>query len=62
MGIPDIAFFAKYDINTDKVTKSKRMAIIESIANFNCFPLKETVKEVDTSELDDEGRYPKNAS
>jgi hypothetical protein len=38
---------------------SKRMATLESIKSFNCSPLMETAKEVDTSELDDDGLYPK---
>ena len=51
--------FTGYHIATDPMIPSKRMATLESIKSFNCSPLMETAKEVDTSELDDDGLYPK---
>ncbi len=57
-----VYYFTKYDINSDRIVTSKRMATLEAIKNFSCIPLIDTAKEVDTSELDEYGRYPKNAS
>ena len=56
-----VYYFTGYDIATDKVIRSKRMATLETIREYKCTPLKETAKEVNTSELDDNGRYPKKA-
>jgi hypothetical protein len=54
-----VYYFIGYDIATDKMIRSKRMATRERIKRFNFSPLNETAIEVDTSELDDNGFYPK---
>lgn len=54
-----VYYFIGYDIATDQMIRSKRMATRERIKRFNCSPLNQTAKEVDTSELDDNGLYPK---
>ena len=54
-----VYYFTGYDIVTDQIIRSKRMASRERIRRFNCSPLNHTAKEVDTSELDDNGFYPK---
>jgi hypothetical protein len=64
MPMPKITvyYFTGYDIATDQMIRSKRMATRERIKRFNCSPLNQTAKEVDTSELDDNGLYPKKES
>lgn len=57
-----VYYFTGYHIATDQIIHSQRMATLETIKRFNCTPLMETAKEVDTSELDDNGRYPKKES
>lgn len=52
-----VYYFTKYDINTDQVIRSKRMATLEMIAQFGCVSLKDTAKEIDASKLDDDGLY-----
>jgi hypothetical protein len=61
MPMPKITvyYFTSYDIVTDQIIRSKRMASRETIRKFNYTPLNHTAKEVDTSELDDNGFYPK---
>jgi len=54
-----VYYFTSYDIVTDQIIRSKRMASRETIRKFNYTPLNHTAKEVDTSELDDNGFYPK---
>ena len=54
-----VYYFIGYDIATDQMIRSKRMATREKIKSFGCSPLNQTAKEVDTSELDDNGFYPK---
>ena len=54
-----VYYFIGYDIATDQMIRSKRMATRERIKSFNYSPLNQTAKEVDTSELDDNGFYPK---
>jgi hypothetical protein len=54
-----VYYFIGYDIANDQMIRSKRMATRERIKRFNCSPLNDTAKEVDTSELDDNGFYPK---
>ena len=39
---------------------AKRMATLEAIKRFNGKPHMDTAKEVDISEINDEGQYPKN--
>lgn len=51
--------FTVFDINEGKNVMAKRMATLEAIKIFNGLPLEGTAKEVDTSELDDNGHYPK---
>ena len=51
--------FRKFDINKGENVTSKYMATLEAIKGFEGVPLTETAKEVDVSELDDNGRYPK---
>ncbi|MGD0021716.1 MAG: hypothetical protein ABSC54_05375 [Smithellaceae bacterium] len=52
--------FTKFDIKQSKNIMAKRMATLEAIKSFNCVPLMNSAKEVDISELDDNGHYPKN--
>jgi hypothetical protein len=61
MPIPRVTVycFNGYNIIADKTIPSKYMASLETIKKLNCAPLMETAKEVDTSELDDNGFYPK---
>lgn len=54
-----VYFFTGYQISTDRILRSKRMATLEAIKNFGCVPLMDTAKEVFTHELDDNGLYPK---
>jgi hypothetical protein len=54
-----VYYFTGYNIVTDEMIRSKRMASRETIRRFNYTPLNQTAKEVDTSELDDNGLYPK---
>ena len=56
----NVYFFSGYQISTDKIIRSKRMATLEAIKRFGCAPIMDTAKEVYTHELDDNGRYPKN--
>lgn len=51
--------FTGYNIITDKTLPSKHMATLETIKGLKGSPLMETAKEVDTSELDGNGFYPK---
>jgi hypothetical protein len=62
MGKVTVYYFTQYDINSDKIVTSKRMATLEAIKSFNCVPLMDTAQEVDGLELDEYGRYPKTAS
>jgi hypothetical protein len=57
-----VYYFTQYDIDSDKIVTSKRMATLEAIKNFNFVPLMDTAQEVDGLELDEYGRYPKTAS
>jgi hypothetical protein len=54
-----VYYFTGYHIATDEIICPKRMATLETIQRFNCTPLMDTAKEVDVSEVDDNGRYPK---
>jgi hypothetical protein len=51
MPMPKITvyYFTSYNIVTDQMIRSKRMATLETIKRFNYTPLMETAKEVDTS-------------
>jgi len=51
--------FKKYSIAKDEEILAPRMATLEAIKQFQCVPLKDTGKEVDSSELSDNGEYPK---
>ena len=52
-----VYYFTGYNIRTDQVIRSKRMATLETIKRFGCAPLMDTAKDVDASTLDAEGRY-----
>jgi hypothetical protein len=54
-----VYYFQGYHIVTDEIITSKRMATLETIKRFCCTPIMDTAKEVDTSEVDEDGRYPK---
>ncbi|MGC9976190.1 MAG: hypothetical protein ABSC57_05670, partial [Syntrophales bacterium] len=54
-----VYYFTDYNIVTDQIIRSKRMATFVWVKSLNYMPLMETAKEVDTSELDDDGLYPK---
>jgi len=54
-----VYLFSKYEIGKDKSIKSKRWATLESIRRYGGIPIIDTEKEVDISELDEEGRFPK---
>lgn len=54
-----VYYFTDYHIITDNVIRSHRMATLDAIKRFDGTPLIETAKEVDPSELDDNGLYPK---
>jgi hypothetical protein len=54
-----VYYFQGYQIATDEMIISKRMATLEAIKRFCCAPLMDTAKAVDTSEVDEDGRYPK---
>jgi hypothetical protein len=54
-----VYYFTDYRITTDQIIRSKRMASLKFIKSYNFSPLMKTAKEVDTSELDDNGFYPK---
>ena len=57
-----VYYFTGYKITPDQIIHSKRMATVETIKRFNCTPIMETAKEVDSSELDDNECYPKKES
>lgn len=57
-----VYYFTNYNIVTDEIIQSKRMATLETIKRFNFTPLMDTAKEVETSQLDDNGLYPKKES
>ena len=54
-----VYYFQGYSIDTDQIITPKRMATLETIKRYCCTPLMETAKEVDVSEVDEDGRYPK---
>lgn len=54
-----VCYFTKYDIKSDEMIRSKRMATLEKIAELHAVPLRGNDKEVDTSDLDPNGFYPK---
>jgi hypothetical protein len=51
--------FTKYDINQGKSITAKRMATLEAIKNFGGTPNMDTATEVDATEIDENGHYPK---
>ncbi|MGA2553265.1 MAG: hypothetical protein ABSF20_00595 [Smithella sp.] len=51
--------FKKYSILKDEEILAPRMATLEAIKQFQCIPLMDTGKEVDSSELTGNGEYPK---
>jgi hypothetical protein len=51
--------FKGYKVTTNKTIISDRMATLDAIKRFGCTPIMERSKEVDASEVDEEGRYPK---
>ncbi|MGD0489110.1 MAG: hypothetical protein ABSB94_18225 [Syntrophorhabdales bacterium] len=53
-----VYYFKGYDIISDQMLRSKRMATLEWIKENPCFgALVETAKEIDTSTLDADGLY-----
>ena len=54
-----VYYFTKYDINTDQEVRSKRMATLEFINRIEGAPLMDTAKEINVTDLDENGRYPK---
>jgi transcriptional regulator with XRE-family HTH domain len=53
--------FEVYDIINDKIVIPNRMATMEFIKRINSFPLMDTAKEVNTSDVDNDGRYKNNS-
>ncbi len=51
--------FEKFSIHQGQTVVSSYMATLEAIKSFDAIPLMDTAKEVDASELDENGRYPK---
>lgn len=60
MATVKVYYFKCYDGKTDKEPIMERMATLDAIKGFGdkCTPLMDTAKEVDTSEIDHNGRYP----
>lgn len=54
-----VYYFTDYNIVTDQIIRSKRMATFVWVKSLNYMPLMDTAKEVDISELDDDGLYPR---
>lgn len=54
-----VYYFTKYNIKTDQEVPSKRMATLEFINRIKGTPLMDTAKEINMTDLDDNGRYPK---
>ena len=54
-----VYYFTKYDIKTDQEVPSIRMATLEYIDRIEGTPLMGTAKEINVTDLDDNGRYPK---
>ena len=54
-----VYYFQGYSITKDEIIIPKRMATIETIKRYSCVPLMDTAKEVNVSEVDEDGRYPK---
>jgi len=52
-----VYYFKGYVIDTDKVTRSKRMATLDWIEKRGFTPLKETAKIIEDSALDSNGLY-----
>jgi hypothetical protein len=51
--------FENFSIHQGQTVVSNYMATLEAIKSFDAIPLMDTAKEVDASELDENGRYPK---
>jgi hypothetical protein len=54
--------FTKASTKTATTIVAPRMATCEAIKRFGGVALKDTAKEVDASEVDENGRYPKISS
>ena len=52
--------FTKFDISQGKNIVAMRMATLEAIKLFEGTPVMDTAKEVDETEVDENGRYPKS--
>jgi hypothetical protein len=50
--------FEVYDIVADRIFVPGRMATIGFIERIGRVPIMDTAKEVDATEVDEEGRYP----
>ena len=61
MGKITVYCFQGYSITKDEIITPKRMATLETIKMYGCTPLMDTAKEVDSSEVDENGRYPKKS-
>lgn len=51
--------FTRFDIFQGKNIVAKRMATLEAIKIFEGTPIMNTVKEVDSTEVDENGHYPR---
>jgi hypothetical protein len=52
-----VYYFKGYDINSDRILRSKRMATLKWIKENRFAAIMETGKEIDTSALDADGLY-----
>jgi hypothetical protein len=48
-------FFTMYDINADKIVRSRRPATLDAIRKFGGTPIMETEQHLDSSKVDDDG-------
>lgn len=53
--------FEVYDIINDKIVVPNRMATMEFIKRINSVPLMDTAKDVNSSDVDGDGRYKNNS-
>jgi hypothetical protein len=54
-----VYYFTKFDIKTGQEVRSIRMATFEYIDRIKGMPLWNTVKEVNVTDIDENGRYPR---
>ncbi len=48
-------FFTMYDINADKIVRSRRPATLDAIEKFGGTPIMETEQRLDSSKVDEDG-------